>query len=232
MNMPNSDKGQILTELLVAIAVVIFLAALGAMLSNVSFQASKTSKERGAALRLAQEALEALRAISQGNDSTSQGWNRIYRPPSGSGDPSTSKGAGNPYYPIISTSTSAWILFTGTESVALDGETYSRKVIIDNVSRDSSGNIESTYNSANDDPATQKISVTVSRTGAPDTSIVEYFTRFLNDSGPQTDWGGAQSCASTGATSSPNTYCSCSPANTISRLGGNFTLSASGSCLQ
>lgn len=228
----DSKKGQILVELMVALAIAAVLIAFGAQIAGISLTASKTSRERGTALRLAQEALEAARAIASGNDSFSQGWNRIYKPPDGSGDPATSKGSNKPYYPFVSSTSSppVWVFYTGVEAVTLGEETYSRKVIIENVSRDSSGNVESTYNSANDDPATQKIAVTVSKSGTPDTVITEYITRFLNDSGPQSDWGGTQSCAAVSATSSPTVYCSCSPANSLSRTVGNFTLSASGSC--
>lgn len=209
MQISKFNEGQILAELLVAIAVLVVLGAFGAQLVYVSLRGSEVSKERSAALRLAQEATEALRAISLGNDTTSQGWNRIYKPPGGSGDPATSKGSGNPYYPIISTSTPAqWIIFTGTESITIEGETYLRKIVIDNVSRDSGGAIESIYNSANDDPGTQKITITVSKSGSPDTLITDYFTRFINDSGPQSDWGGVLDCNAISATSSLNKYCS------------------------
>lgn len=206
----SSRRGQILAELLIAIGLMAILAALGAQLVNVSFQSAENSKERENSLRLAQEALEAVRAISQGNYDISQGWNRIYLPPNGTGDPVTSKGSANSYYPVISTSTPAqWVLFTGIEQVDLDGEIYSRQIIIDNISRDAGGLIESAYNPSNDDPATQKITVTISKSQAPDTTIVEYVTRFFNDSGPQSDWSGSTDCSTAfAATSSPNVKCS------------------------
>src|SRR3989344_3875489 len=91
----KKNNGQILVELLIAIAILAVIAALGAQLVNVSLQASETSKETGRELRMAQEAMEAMRAIAYGNDASSQGWNRIYKPPDGTGDPSVSKGAGN-----------------------------------------------------------------------------------------------------------------------------------------
>src|SRR3989339_213573 len=54
-----------------------------------------------------------------------------------------------------------WVLVAGSENVTINSEAYARFLVVDNVSRDSSsGDIESTYNTSNDDPSTQKITIT------------------------------------------------------------------------
>ena len=202
---PNS--GQILTELIIAIAITVVLAAIGAQLVGVSLYSAGSSKDRQAASRLAEEVFESLRGITQGNTSSTQGWNRIYLPPDGSGTSSSSKGISNLYKIIISGNT--WQIASGTEAIVLDGDIYNRSLIIENISRSSSTNaIESNYNFNNDDPHTQKITVTISKTGAPDFVLSQYFTRYLNESTAQINWSGAASCGPVGATSTQSIYCS------------------------
>lgn len=71
---------------------------------------------------------------------------------------------------------------------------YTRYFYVDNVSRDSTQAIESTYNSANNHPSTQKITVSTSwnaSSGVSTTTIVSYLTRWVNNAATQTDWGGS-----------------------------------------
>ncbi len=199
----SSYKGQILSELLIAITIAVVLAALGAQLISVSLTSTKTSKEKSEAIGLAQEGMEAIRAVIRGNDASSQGWNRVYLPPDGSGNASTSKGSANPYYPEIVSN--IWQITSGTENISLAGEIYTRKIIIENVSRDANNNIESTYNSVNDDPTTQKITVIVSKTNAPDVSLLSYMSRYINESVLQTGWNGGLNDGPFSATSTTNT---------------------------
>ena len=183
------------------------MAAIGAQLVGVSLYSAGSSKDRQGASRLAEEVFEALRGITQGNTSSTQGWNRIYFPPDGSGNASSSKGISNLYKIIISEN--IWQIASGTEAIVLDGDTYNRSFIIENISRAISTNaIESVYNSANDDPHTQKITVTISKIGAPDFVLSQYFTRYLNESTAQINWAGSVNCNPVGATSSQSDYCS------------------------
>ncbi len=202
-----NKNGQILTELIIAIAITVVLAAIGAQLVGVSLYSAGSSKDRQTASRLAEEVFEALRAATQGNTSSTQGWNRIYLPPDGTGTASSSKGANNFYKVLILDNN--WQIASGTEAIVLGGDIYSRLFIIENVSRDSSTKtIELIYNSANDDPHTQKITVTISKTGAPDFVLSQYFTRYLNESTAQINWSGSVNCNPVGATSSQSDYCS------------------------
>lgn len=205
----QKNKGQILAELLIAIAILAVIAALGAQLIHVSLRATDASKETGRMLRMAGESMEAMRAIAYGNDTASQGWNRIYKPPDGNGDAAGSKGNDNPYYPRLSAATPAiWELAGGVETVLVDGASYTRRVIIENVSRDASGMIEEPYAPLGDDPATQKITVTVTR-GEIGSEVIlsSYLTRFFNESTPQSDWTGGTNCGPTSALGGSNDYC-------------------------
>ncbi|MEK7635937.1 MAG: hypothetical protein AAB405_02490 [Patescibacteria group bacterium] len=218
------STGQILTELIIAIAITVILAAIGAQLIGVSLYSAGSSEERQTATRLAEEVFEALRAISQGNDASSQGWNRFYLPPDGSGNESTSKGIANQYKIIVSAS-STWEIANGSSTITLEGKDYNRYFIIENVSRDSSGAIESVYNSSNDDPHTQKATVYVFSPNGEQFAFSEYFSRYLNESTAQTNWSdGSGQCGPYGATSSVSGYCSQSNIDTSG--GGNFKLQA------
>lgn len=215
------NKGQILTELIIAIAITVILAAMGAQLVGVSLYSAGSSKDRQAASRLTEEVFEALRGIAQGNTTSTQGWNRIYLPPDGAGNASSSKGAANPYK--LSVVSNTWQIASGTEAIVLDNDTYSRSFIIENVSRASStGAVESTYNFNNDDPHTQKVTVTISKTGAPDFVLSQYFTRYLNESTPQANWSGSASDGPFSATSTTiNNY---SSSTCVDRTAGNLKL--------
>lgn len=195
----QKQSGQILAEIILAIAVLAIVGGLVAEFANTGNRLGGSANKELVALKLAEEEMESLRAIAQGNDSGSEGWNRIYRPPDGTGNPATSKGAGNPYHSAISGN--AWILLSGEEIVSLSGKNYGRKIILDNVSRDASGNIESIYNSANDDPATQKATVTVSASSSVPVTLTSFFTRYLNEGSHQTDWSGAVNSGPFAATS-------------------------------
>ena len=216
-------KGQILTELIIAIAITAILAAIGVQLIGVSFYSAGTSEDRQAASRLGEEVFEALRAITQGNTTSTQGWNRLYLPPDGTGNASSSKGAANFYKVLILENT--WQIASGTENIVLDGNEYTRSFTIENVSRDTtSGNIDidSNYNIANDDPATQKVTVKISKTNAPDFTFVKYFTRYLNESTPQTTWS-SSACGPFGATSSQTNYCSKTDIDANTNCVGDLT---------
>lgn len=221
-----------MAELLIAMAVGVSLAIVGAELVAVSLTASKTSKARNAGDWLAEESFSAVRAIIKGNDLSSQGWNRIYLPPDGAGDASSSKGLANPYHPEIQAG--VWTLVSGAETSTLGGENYTRKILIDNVSRDpGTSAIESSYNPSNNDPSTQKITVVVSKVGEPDLTFFTYFSRFPNISTLQTDWSGVLNDGPFSATGTPiiNVGSGSDSSSTIIDLG-NANCAGGGACLR
>ncbi len=68
---------------------------------------------------------------------------------------------------------------------------YSRYFYVDNVSRDSGGAIESTYNSNNDDPSTQKVTAAVLGEEGRKIEFFSYFSRSRRNSVFwQVDWSG------------------------------------------
>ncbi len=204
------NNGQILTELLIAIALVAIIALVGSQMINVGMYSATSSGDRQSINRLADEVFEALRAVVFSNTASTQGWNNIYLPPDGTGDPSTSKGASNKYKTVINAG--AWKISSGQETITLGDKTFARYFTIDNVSR-TGGAIDSTYNSANDDPQTQKITVWISRangTGSASTSTFsQYFTRYLDESANQADWNASQ-CGPVSATATTAGYCASS----------------------
>ncbi|OHB22637.1 MAG: hypothetical protein A2939_04485 [Parcubacteria group bacterium RIFCSPLOWO2_01_FULL_48_18] len=218
-------NGSILLEIIIALAVIVLLVGVGSQLMSVGVRTTRVSKDRAAAVRLTQEATEALRAIIFSNDAGSQGWNRMYLPPDGTGDASTSKGILNPYYPKVS---STWILATGTETVVVGGTTYARKMFIDNVSRDPvTGSIESAYNPSRDDPGTQKVTVVVSASGSPDVALTQYVTRSLDEALGQSDWSGIATSTAASATS---TTTNITTSTAVDR--GNTNCSGGGACFR
>lgn len=214
----STIKGQILSELLIAIAIGAFLATIGAQLIAVSLNASKTSEERSRGAGLAQEGMESMRAIVRGNATSSQGWNRIYLPPDGTGNASSTKGINSPWHPEIISG--IWQLATSSEAIIISGKTYTRKIIIENACRNDIGGaiagVSPCGSGTTDDPTTQKITVTVSKTDMPDVILNAYFTRYPNESMLQTNWSGGAGDGPYSATSTTvNTIGSGSDPTTI-----------------
>ncbi len=108
---------------------------------------------------------------------------------------------------MASSTANKWTLPASSEAIALNTASYTRYVTINNVSRDlTTRAIETSYNSAHDDPSTQKVAVTVSwqGTGSPVT-VSDYFLRWRNKVCPQTSWAGGvssgvKSCPGSGDT--------------------------------
>lgn len=220
------NQGQILAELILAIAIVAIIGVIIAELTVTSTRLAGNSSAGLAKLRLAEEALEALRAISQGNDSSSQGWNRIYLPPDGTGDPELSKGAAHPYH--LGQSGNMWTLLAGEESLTLSDTDYQRKIIIENVSRDPlTGAIEAVYNLINKDPATQKITVTVAAPTSLPVTLTAFVSRYLNEGSRQTGWNGGIQTGPFPATSSVDTISSSQNTDL-----GNGACGISGPCIR
>lgn len=168
----NNQKGQVLFEILLAVAVLVGVVAVSVQLSQVSLQSAKVAGDRTQATNLAREGFEAARAISAEN------WVNFYTITKGS-----------QYHPEVQSG--KWVLISGSESLVVGGETYTRYLVVDNVSRDpSTRDIESNYNSADDDPSTQKITVTVEKYDTPTISYSQYISRWKNASPVQQSWQG------------------------------------------
>lgn len=166
----DNERGQVLFEILLAVGVIVSVVAISVQLTQTSLQSADVAGDRTVSINIAREAFEATRAIS------AEKWQNLYGVTKGS-----------QYHPEVQGG--KWVLVAGSENVILNSETYVRYLVIDNVSRDpSTRDIESSYNSASDDPSTQKVTVTVQKSNLADFSYFEYISRWKNASPVQTTW--------------------------------------------
>lgn len=176
-NMRVSTSGALLLELLVAISLLAVILSVGANAVFLSMRSNKVSAERDVANALAAEALEAVRS------STEENWQDIY---------SLTKGSQH-YYATSTAPAGKWSLLPTAlatdEQITVNGIVYTRYIIISNVSRDSvTRNIQTTYSATNDDPGTQKATVSVTWSGGNPVTVYGYFFRWKNKTCAQTAW--------------------------------------------
>jgi hypothetical protein len=162
-----SNSGQILVELLLAISLAAIIFGISGQLLDVTLSSNRLNKERLAASNLMAEGVEAVIAIS------SEKWQNIYNLTKSS-----------PYH--LDNSLGSWVLVSGAENIILNNITFSRSIVVEDVNRDSSRNINS---SGSNDPSTQKVTVTVLWNN-DSISTSRYFTRSWNNTSVQTDWSG------------------------------------------
>lgn len=203
----NKKNGQILVEILLAMAILVIIAVAAVQTTSVSLNSVESTKERSQALELAKEAMETVESIRDYDEPTgppaTQGWNRIYCPPDGNFASCGSKGSSSPSYKTT-VSGSNWILQSGGPEtpIAVGNENYNRDIFIENVCRDNTtNNIASTSATTTcpggqtEDSSTQKITVKISKSGMTNVTISKYISRSRNDICPQTNWttaGGGQ----------------------------------------
>lgn len=180
-----SVRGSLLLELLIVISILAVILSIGAQSISVSVRSGKISGERDVAISLASESLEGVRGA------TEEKWQNLY---------DLTKASQN-YY--ATTSANKWVVLSGTENIAINYATYTRYFTVNNVSRDPSTRlIETSYNSAHDDPSTQQVSVTVSWVGGAPITVNEYFFRWKNKVCDQASW---TSSGSSGVKNCPDT---------------------------
>lgn len=178
----STQKGALLLELLIVISLLAVILSVGTQAVYVSLQSSKISGERDIAVGLASEALEATRGVAE------EKWQNIYDLTK------TSQ-----HYKTVQ-SGNKWTLVAGDETIAINNASYTRYVIIENVSRDASTRMIDT--GTNYDPSTQKVTVTVSWPYADPVIISDYFLRWRNKVCNQTNWSGG---AGSGVKNCPDT---------------------------
>lgn len=158
----KNKSGFMLLEVIVAIALITiaFVSLLGvaAMVFNVSGSVRKQTQ----ADFLIKEEFEALRNYRDGTTWTTNGLG------------TAGTGSSNPYHLV--NSENKWTLVAGPETTDI----FSRNIVFDKVSRDTGGNIQTTYNPSANDPDTIKVTVTVSWTGKI-IQDVSYLTNWSND---------------------------------------------------
>ncbi len=182
----STKRGAFLLELLIVIALLGIILGVGTQAVYVSLQSGKTAGERDVAVGLASEALEAVRGITEEN------WQGLYNLTE------------NTQYDTIQ-SGSKWVTTTTITPIALNNASYTRSFIVQNVCRDTASTRSITgitdtngttttcvASTGEFDPSTQKVTITVSWTGADPVTISEYFVRWKNKTCAQTNWiGGA-----------------------------------------
>lgn len=167
----KTQKGSLLLELLIVISLIAIIVSVSANATFLSMKSNKASGNRDNASALASEALEAARSVIE------EDWQNIY---------SLTKNTGH-YYPFLSGG--KWILSAGDENINLNGIVYIRYLTVDNVSRDgTTRNIQNTYSSTDDDPSTQKVTVTVNWPVGETFVNYEYFFRWKNKTCGQSGW--------------------------------------------
>jgi len=188
-----NQKGSLLLEILLAVAVGAIIIGAVSGLVFVSLKSGQISGQKSAAVFLAEEGMEATQSISEAD------WHSIYLPPDGAGDPDAGKGDANPYY--IYKNGFFWALgkvTLGDEGdIPIDGIIYTRKIYIENVTRDKTGERQicdgvGICAEEVNDPSTQKIKVAVSKIGGADVVLEEYLTRWKNNTFSQSDWSGGE----------------------------------------
>lgn len=210
----QTQKGALLIELLLVISILAIILSLGAQASLASLTATKVSGDKDVALQLMNETIEAVRSASD------EKWQNVY---------TLTKTSANHHY--ATSSTGKWTLNnSGDEVVRVNGIPYTRYFYVDNVSRDlSTRAIETSYNSAHDDPSTQQVTVSVLWGNANGNvlSTSQYISRWRNKTCAQSSWAGGKTFPSDPA---PSSSCT-SPTNTyynddghISNTGGTLKI--------
>lgn len=208
------QRGQVLTEILVAISVVSIVIGGVAILISSSLIAGKKVRQVSTANSLALEMIESFEGVANNS------WINIYCPPTGDCS-SSSKGSGVEYSTVFSTSTNTWSIQSNRATTTVDGINYGRYFYIEDVDRDSSG-IGAISSSGEDDPSTQKITAFVFWPPSNNFQVSEYITRSNNLVFPDEKWN----TSGTGIyTVSQGYYSSLSGDTVIS--GNSITLSGS-----
>jgi len=211
------DSGQILLEVLVAIAVAAVVAILGSQLIFVSLTGNKIAGSNNVAAGLVEETIEGVKAV------TAENWLNVY---------SLTHGTTTTYY--LQKSSGKWVIAAGTENTPLNYSAYSRYFILQNVCRDittrvitgisDTGGSTATCNNISGsaiDPSTQKITAYVKWPGASTVSDGGYFTRWRNVICTNTDWVGGKNYPT------DNVFTTCS-VNTYYNDDGNIDNSTAG----
>ncbi len=170
------DAGQSLIEVLIGlgISVIMITAATGSL--YLVLRSGNANEQNQVAGSLASALLDNATALVQSS------WLSIYN---------LQKGSSDLYF--LATSTGQFAVTSGQENVTIGGIAYQRSFYIENVSRAlGTRDIQTTYDSANDDPSTQKITVQIvwGQSGASTLQVVSYLTRWNLRFTNQTDWRG------------------------------------------
>ena len=213
--MVREEKGQLLVELLIAIAILSIIIVAVSQVTGVSFQSSRVGGQRTVALQIAQEEIDVAKAVSK------ESWHNIY-----SLATSTPPTILNKYHSSNSAADCGsvkWCLVSGEIQQVYNTVNYTKYIYIEDISR-TGLDIDANYNVSNDDPSTQKVVAIVSWQGGS-LEILDYLTRYRNAGAAQTNWSGGVG-ANTGSGENDNfdsTYSS-AETNALDTAAGTLKL--------
>ena len=171
----RGNSGQALVEVIIAATVIIVVAVAISQTISTTLQSISSAKAQLTAVFLSRGDVEATRAVVR------EDWYNI----------STLTTSTGMYVPTVSGS--KWVLSNGSTTVTLNGIVYSHWVTFSEVYRSTSTS-DVTSTAGYYDPSTIKVTTNVTWTDllgrAGTFSQVEYLSRYINDTYPQTDWSG------------------------------------------
>ncbi len=179
----HHQRGQLLLEVLVAVAIIVIIATVGIHLIYTSLVGTKSAGDRNVGLGLTEETFEAVEAAA------TEKWQNLY---------DLTKGSAN-YHP--QKSSGQWVLTSATEDVVINSITYTRSFTIQNVCRDdttravtgittSGGSTTDCASGSSHDPSTQRVTAVVSWPNADALTSSQYLSRWRNKLCEQTTWSG------------------------------------------
>ena len=156
----RSERGILIVEVLVAVAIIAiaFTALLG--LSAFSLNTSILAADTAQAAELAQEMIEAVRSFRDGTQWSIDGIGILT--------------IGADYYPQTSGSPLVWQIVVGQETI----DAFTRSIVFEDIMRDDDDNIVS--GGGTDDPDTKKVTARVSWFQGGRTHQVEIITYIAN----------------------------------------------------
>lgn len=204
------NRGQVLLEVLIAVAAVATISATIATLIIVAQRGQENAKRRDAAANIAAEVFTAITAMANSDiPNVTQGYNRIYCPPDGvCGGTYPETNGKNPadtdhhYHPVLVGN--HFELAAGELTEELAGFDFTHYTTVENVCRDALGDIAGTwvdptiedcaswYGAGSlDDPFTQKVTATFQSPQIPDIVFSKFITRSRSTVETQASWSGA-----------------------------------------
>lgn len=199
----SRQRGQLLLEILLVIAVLAIVGTLGTHVIYLSMMTDKRAVEKSTALGLTEELAAQVEAIA------GEKWQNIFLLTKNSN-----------YY--AASSSGKWLVASGIESVPLNGVSYVRQFIVHNVCRMATKQITGITDGGGTgmtctgtpevdafDPSTEKVTLIVSWTNADPFSESIYLMRWRNTVCSQTGWvtsgsSGVKSCPDSSYSSSVN----------------------------
>lgn len=169
-------RGQSLIEALVGLGIAAIFIIGSATIIAPSLIIGKGTTQVQAQTQLATELLGNINAWSGGS------WNSVL---------ALATGTLNTYY--LTTTSSPFFATTGTQSVVMNGITFTRYFYLTNIYRDSNGAVTSTVSANFYDPSSEQVNVVVTPASstAAQMTYVMFITRSENNTFTQTSWMGS-----------------------------------------